>query len=309
MRLAFFGSGEFGIPTLAALEKRHDVLVVVTQPPRPAGRGGKTRLTPIHERALRNGLRVLCPPKPNTTEFEAELRNIAPELAVVVAYGHLIRKPILSIPAMGYVNLHASLLPAYRGAAPVPRAIMAGETTSGVSIFQLDENFDTGAVIARAELPIAGDDTSATYLAKLAPVGAELMLRALEDIAKGSAVPSPQDDARASRAPKLHKEEGCIDWELSFCEIERTVRAFQPWPHAFALLPTAKGLLRVNVIRVEPADMSAASAKPGAILAADPKTGLVIMTGDCPARLSMLQPEGKRPMPDKDFLRGHRILP
>lgn len=310
MRVVYFGSGEFGIPTLEALERRHEVAAVVTQPPRPAGRGGKTRPTPVNDHALRAGLPVLSPAKPNTPEFEAELRAFAPDIAVVVAYGHLIKKPLLAIPRHGCLNLHASLLPAYRGAAPVPRAILAGETTSGVSVFQLDEDFDTGAVIARAELPIDADDTSEAYLTKLAPLGAELMIRAIDDIAAGRAIPSPQDDAKASRAPKLRKDEGAIDWERSYREIECKVRAFQPWPHAYTLLATPKGPLRVNILRLEPAEGEVPeAAAPGDVLAADAKSGLVIMTGDRPARLKILQPEGKRPMSDNDFLRGHRISP
>ncbi len=156
------------------------------------------------------------------------MRSLAPDLAVVVAYGHLIRKPLLHIPTRGFVNLHASLLPAYRGAAPVPWAILRGEKESGVSVFQLDEKFDTGAVLAMLALPIADDDTSGSYLAKLAPHGGELMVHTVADIAAGTARPRPQDNTKASAAPKFAKEDGRIDWTLPFAEIERKVRAFQP---------------------------------------------------------------------------------
>lgn len=307
MRLVFFGSGDFGIPTLDTLAARHDIAAVVTQPPRPAGRGGKTRPTPVHRHALDAGLPVLAPERPGDPECERELRRIDPDAAVVVAYGHLIRRPLLGIPRHGCLNLHASLLPAYRGAAPVPWAIMAGETVSGVSVFLLDDNLDTGAVVARAELPILPDDTAGSYLEKLAPLGAKLMLDTLSDIARGHAVPSPQDDARASRAPKLRKEQGRVDWSRPFAELERRVRAFQPWPGAFTHLDTAKGPVRLGILRLEPADAGTPGAAPGTVLAADPGRGLVVMTGDIPARLVRLQPEGKRPMSDKDFLRGHTI--
>lgn len=311
MRIVFFGSGEFGIPTLDALVRAgHDVAAVVSQPDRPAGRGGKTRPTPLRARAEELGLAVTCPAKPNTPEFEAELRAIAPDLCVVVAYGHLIRKPLLTVPAHGFVNLHASLLPAYRGAAPVPWAILSGEKASGASVFQLDEKFDTGAVIATASLPILDTDTSGTYLAKLAPHGGELMERVVRDIEAGHAAPQAQNHEHASAAPKFSKEDGRVDWTLPFAEIERKVRAFQPWPQAFVMLPTAKGDLRVNILEmtaVPGADTGAASAAPGAVLAADGKAGLVVRTGDAPARLVRIQPEGKRAMPDTDFVRGTKI--
>lgn len=307
MRLVFFGSGEFGLPTLEALAAQgHDIPLVVSQPDRPAGRGGKTRPTPIRARAEEMGLPVACPEKPNTEEFAEQLRAVAPDLAVVVAYGHLIKPLLLAIPAHGFVNLHASLLPAYRGAAPVPWAILKGEAVSGASVFQLDEKFDTGAVIGTAELPILPGDTSGTYLAKLAPFGADLMVRAVAAIAAGTAKAQPQDNTKASPAPKFTKEDGRIDWSLPFAEIERKVRAFQPWPQAFTLLETAKGSVRVNVIELCRAD-GGASARPGDVVAADAKAGLVMMTGDGPARVSRLQPEGKRAMADTDFLRGSRI--
>lgn len=310
MRLVFFGSGEFGVPTLdALLAAGHDIPAVISQPDRPAGRGGKTRPTPIRALAESRGVPVLCPEKPNTPEFEAELRALAPELAVVVAYGHLIKKPLLAVPPRGFVNLHASLLPAYRGAAPVPWAILRGETVSGASVFQLDERFDTGAVVGMESLPILPDDTSGTYLARLAPVGAGLMARTVAAIAAGAAVPQPQDDSRSSAAPKFAKEDGRIDWTLPFAEIERKVRALQPWPQAFAVISTAKGEVRVNVVRLEAVGETVDGRTPGSILEADAKKGLIVATGDCPARLALLQPEGKRVMPDTDFLRGTKVQP
>ena len=310
MRIVFFGSGEFGIPTLDELAAAsHDIPVVVSQPDRPAGRGGKTRPTPLRARAEELGLKVLCPEKPNSPEFEAELGALEPELCVVVAYGHLIRKALLAVPRKGFVNLHASLLPAYRGAAPVPWAILRGESVSGVSVFQLDERFDTGAVIGTDSLPIDDSDTSGTYLAKLAPLGARLMARAVADIAAGRAVPQTQDNAKASAAPKFAKEDGRVDWSLPFAEIERKVRALQPWPQAFAVLPTAKGEVRVNIVEMAPAELDADGMAPGTVLSADGGAGLVIATADRPARLCRLQPEGKRAMQDTDFLRGTKVLP
>lgn len=307
-RIVFFGSGEFGVPTLRGLaEAGYDIPAVVSQPPRPAGRGGKCRPTPIGVLAGELGMSIRCPATPNTPEFEAELRSLSPDLAVIVAYGHLIGKPLLGIPRLGFVNLHGSLLPAYRGAAPVPRAILAGERESGVSVFQLDERFDTGAVIARTGLPIADDDTSATYLAKLAPLGGRTMLAAVADIVAGKAVRQPQDESRASKAPKFAKEDGRVDWSRPYAEIERKVRALQPWPRAFAFFGTPKGEQRLNILALRPAAADAPRRPPGTVLAADAASGLVVATGDGAARLVRVQPEGKKPMTDTDYLRGTKI--
>lgn len=309
MRIVYFGSGEFGLPTLGALANGgHDVALVVTQPDRPAGRGGKTRPTPIRAEAEAMGLPVLAPEKPNLPEFAETIRALDADLAVVVAYGHLIREPLLTTPRLGFVNLHASLLPAYRGAAPVPWAILSGETASGVTVFSLDRQFDTGAILGRVELAIDPTDTSETYLRKLAPLGAELMAATVNEFASGGAKPVPQDETLASAAPKFKKEDGRIDWAMDFDAIERRVRAFQPWPLAHALFETAKGPLRVNVTALARADIEASGMAPGSVLAADTKAGLVVMTGNGPARLTDIRPEGKRPMTDVEFLRGTKIL-
>lgn len=308
MRLIYLGSGEFGIPTLEALAAVHEIPLVVSQPDRPAGRGGKTRPTPIKARATELGLTVETPEKPNSPEFEQRLRELEPELAVVVAYGHLIRKNLLDVPEHGFVNLHASILPAYRGAAPVPWAILNGEAESGATVFQLDERFDTGAILGTIRLPIRDDDTSATYLAALAPKGAELMAEVVRDIEAGRKTPQPQDNAQASAAPKFRKDDGRIDWSQPYAVIERKVRALQPWPLASTTLPGAKGEIRLNVLTLAPAEMNAGGKAPGAVLAADPKGGLVVATGDGTARLALIQPEGKRPMPDTEFLRGSKVV-
>ncbi len=309
MRLVFFGSGEFGVPTLSALVSRgHEVAAVATQPDRPAGRGAKCRSTPIKCLAEGLGLPVLEPEKPALPEFAAEIARLGADLAVVVAYGHLLKKSLLDATRLGFVNLHASLLPAYRGAAPVPWAILRGETESGVTIFRLDERFDTGAILARAALPILPDDTSASYLAKLAPVGADLMAETVAELAAGRARPQPQDNVLASQAPKLRKEDGAIDWSRPYAEIERRVRAFQPWPLAHTVLQTCRGPLRVNIMQILPGGPADAAPPPGTVLAADSGEGLWIAAGDRRVRLCQLQPEGKRVMADKEFLRGTRVL-
>ncbi len=326
MRLVFFGSGDFAIPTLEELAAGgHHLAAVVSQPDRPFGRGGKTKPTPLAERAEGMGFAVLKPEKPNTPEFAETFRGFNPDLAVIVAYGHLIKPLLLGIPKLGFVNLHASLLPAYRGAAPVPWAILKGETVSGATVFRLNEKFDAGAILARVELPIDSGDTSGTYLHKLAPLGAVLMRETVQALADGTARAQPQDERAASPAPKFTKDDGLIDWARPFAEIERTVRALSPWPMGFTTLPTAKGGVRVKLGKIVAAGSienfsekmwenmkhSAAGVTrmygPGEILAADAKTGLVVMTGDIPARLAVIQPEGKKAMPDTDFLRGTAI--
>ncbi|MDR3077489.1 MAG: methionyl-tRNA formyltransferase, partial [Planctomycetota bacterium] len=204
MRLVFFGSGKFGIPTLEALVARgYAPILTVSQPDRPAGRGGRASPTPIRRLAESLGLPLAAPERPNDPEFVARLSGLAPDLAVVVAYGHLIRKPLLEVPRLGFVNLHASLLPAYRGAAPVPWAIMRGEKESGVTVFQLDERFDTGAILARESLALAPDDTTGTYLEKLAPLGAGIMVQTVVKLEAGRIVSQRQDETVASVAPKL----------------------------------------------------------------------------------------------------------
>lgn len=309
MRLAFFGSGGFALPTLETLIARgHDVAAIVTQPERPAGRGGKARPTPIGGLAAALRLPTFTPDRPDAPEFVAAVRGLNLDLAVVVAYGHLLKSPLLGIPRLGFVNLHASLLPAYRGAAPVPWAILNGERESGVSVFQLNERFDAGAVLVRSSLPIAADDTTATYLAKLAPVGAALIADTAEGLASGTAKPQEQDETAASRAPKLTKQDGEIDWSQPFAAIERRVRAFQPWPLAWTVLATVRGPLRVSVLRLLPAAGKAGDAAPGTVLRAGAGEGLIIMAGDAPVRLAEVLSEGRRAMSDNEFLRGTGVL-
>ena len=308
MRVAFFGSGDFGLPTLEGLAAAGQAAVVVTRPDQAAGRGRKAAATPVKTAAERLGLPVLQPEQPNTPEVAAALAELAPDLAVVVAYGHLIKKPLLEIPRRGFVNLHASLLPAYRGAAPVPRAILSGEATSGATVFSLDERFDCGGILGAVELAIDPEDTSGSYLRKLAPLGAGLALATASEFVAGRIEPRPQDESRASRAPKFRKEDGSLDWREPFASLNNKVRALQPWPLAFADLSTSRGAVRINVLRLEPSPL-AGGVPPGTVIAADSASGLVVMAGDQPARIALFQPEGKRAMPDTDFLRGTRITP
>jgi methionyl-tRNA formyltransferase len=258
--------------------------------------------------AERLGLPVLTPDNPNAPEFAAGLAGLAPDLAIIVAYGHLIRRPLLDLPRLGFVNLHASLLPSYRGAAPVPWAILRGEAESGVTVFRLDERLDSGGVLARAALPMDPGDTAGSYLEKLAPLGAELLFSTVIGLKAGTVGIEPQNETAASAAPKFKKGDGRIDWSRPWLEIDRKVRAFQPWPLAFTFVPTRKGEARINVLGIARAGAAAGEAGPGRLLSADPGRGLILMAGDGPIRIRLLQPEGRRPMTDGEFLRGTRVI-
>ncbi len=308
MRLAFFGSAGFAVPTLSALaESSHELAQVYTQPDRKRGRGGQVRPTPVKERALALGLPVAQPATLKDGMAAAELRESAAELAVVVAYGQLIPGEMLGLPRRGFINLHASLLPRYRGAAPVPHAILNGERMTGVTVFQLNERFDTGGILAREEIEIRSDDTSGTLLERLAPLGAELVVKVIGEIQAGTATARPQDEAAATRAPKLTKESGRIDWAATADRIERLTRAFQPWPLAHTVFPLAQGPLPVALLAVAPVAADETSAAPGTVLRADGKEGIVVGCGDGAVKLVRLHPQGKRAMSGAEYMRGARL--
>ncbi|MCX7935461.1 MAG: methionyl-tRNA formyltransferase [Planctomycetota bacterium] len=315
MRLIFLGSGEFGVPALEALVAAgHEILAVFTQPDRPAGRGHKPKRTPICGFASARGMAIH---QPETLKAEAPLailRRLVPDLAVVVAYGHLIPKPWLTIPRLGFINLHASLLPKYRGAAPVPHAILNGETETGVTVFRLNERFDEGDILAQAAEPILPDDTSASLLKRLAVLGAKVLTETVAGLAKGSVIPRPQSEAGASRAPRLRKEDGHIRWSATCVQIDRLVRAFQPWPLAFTFFPLAHGeKQRVAILAVEfteaPIPAEEVAIMPGAIRVAHAKRGIVVQCGDGCLRLARLKPEGRGEMSDCEYMRSADLEP
>ena len=291
-----------GLPTLRALAAHpdFDVALVVTRPDRPAGRGLKLHPTPIKELAQELGLPLLQPEKINR-EVEY-LKELQPDVAVVVAYGQILSKDVIEVPRLGTVNLHASLLPKYRGAAPVQWALMRGETVTGVTTFLIDEGLDTGPILLQREVPISPEDTAGTLEKKLAEVGAELMIETLKGLRDGTIRPKPQDDSQATYAPKITKELARIDWAKSAPEIHNLVRAMEPVPGAFTFYKSRR--LKVHRTRVVPEPPS--GGEPGEVLGVGDE-GLWVATGDGILELLEVQPEGKRRMSGRDFANGYRV--
>jgi methionyl-tRNA formyltransferase len=302
LRIVFFGTPGFARITLdALLASRHPVVGVVTQPDRPRGRGQRKSDAPVKARAVEAELPILQPVKLRDPAFSAALAGFAADLGVVAAYGRLLPDVTLAVPPMGMVNVHASLLPRYRGAAPVHRAVIAGDRETGVTIMRMVKELDAGPTLAAARLPIGPDETSAEVEGRLAVLGADLLLKSLDALSAGTATETPQDDSRATYAPPLRKDEGFIDWKESAAVLHDLVRGLHPWPHAFTHLAGK----RVIILRsaVDPASGAEA---PGTVVVADRDT-LAIATGAGRLRLVELQPEGKRPMAVRDFLAGHRV--
>ena len=290
------------MPTLRALCEVADVVLVVTQPDRPKGRGMKLAPPPVKALASSLGIPVEQPSKVRTPEFAESLRARAVDVAVVVAYGRILPAPVLSAPRLGCVNVHASLLPKLRGAAPIQWAIVRGERETGVCLMQMDEGLDTGPVFARRSLAIADDETSAQLAERLSALGAALIASELPHYLAGQRAPVAQDHAAATLAPILRKEDGAVDWSRSACALHDLARGFAPWPSAFTFL----GPMRLKLHRTQIADEHTQHATPGQILSAD-RTGLVVACGRGSLRLLELQAEGARRMSAADFLAGHRL--
>jgi methionyl-tRNA formyltransferase len=306
MRLLFMGSGGFALPSLEALlDSSHQVLALVTQPDKPAGRGHDLRMPVTKPLALRRGVAVHQPPKVRAAAAVELVRAIGPDLIVVVAYGQIIPAAILEIPPRGTVNVHGSLLPRYRGAAPIQWAIARGETETGVTTMLMDVGLDTGPILLQRATAISEEDTGGTLEAKLAPIGADLLLETLSRWERGELSPIPQDDAKATLAPRIKKEEGLIEWSRPAAEIHCRVRAFDPWPVAF--VPLAGGSLRIWKARV--ATAVSAEAEPGIILGIE-RQGLTVACGGRSAlELLEVQPAGKGRMTASAFARGKRLAP
>lgn len=304
LRILFWGTPEFAIPSLLALgEEGHEVVGVVTQPDRPAGRGRRLTPSPVREAALEEGYRVLTPEKPRGDAFLAELRALDPEISVVVAYGHILRPEVLSLPPRGSINLHASLLPELRGAAPIPWAILRGLEVTGVTVMRMVEAMDAGPILLQVKEPIGPEDTASELAERLAEVGAEALVEALVLLEEGLAREVEQDHSRATFAPKLDREAARVDWSRPARELGRHLRGMDEEPGAWSTL----GGEPYKLFRPEVEEAAETGGEPGKILTADPREGLRVACGTGVLKIREIQPPGGRRMPVEAWLRGHRV--
>ncbi len=307
MRVVFMGSGAFAVPSLEALVGAgHEIAAVVTQPDRAKGRGRALTPPPVKPAAQRHGLPLLQIERVKEPEAQQRLRALRPRLQIVVAFGQILPRSVIEMAPLGTVNVHASLLPRFRGAAPIQWAVASGETETGVTTMLIDEGLDTGPTLLSRALAIGVEETAEELAPRLARLGAELLLETVRGLADGTLTPTPQDEARATRAPILRKEDGRIDWTRPAREIGWRVRGFTPWPGAFTFFEG--GLLKVR--RAAPlTDVVPASSPPGTLIATS-RDDLTVACGAASAlRLLEVQPESRRPMSAGAWAAGARIHP
>ena len=301
LKLIFAGTPDFAARHLAALlSSDHEVVAVYTQPDKPAGRGQKLTASPVKDLALAHDLPVYQPASLRNEEAQVELAALGADLMVVVAYGLILPKAVLDTPRLGCLNVHGSLLPRWRGAAPIQRAIWAGDAETGVTIMQMDVGLDTGAMIRKVSCTIASDETSASLYDKLAELGPQALVDTLDAMAAGDTTAEVQDDALANYAQKLSKEEARIDWSMEAVAIERCIRAFNPWPISW--FEAAEQTIKVWQAEVIDSDHGQSA---GTLLKAD-KRGIDVATGKGVLRLLTLQPPGKKAMSVPDLLNSRR---
>ncbi|AMA47713.1 methionyl-tRNA formyltransferase [Pseudomonas alabamensis] len=299
MRIVFAGTPEFAAEHLKALlDSPHDVVAVYTQPDRPAGRGQKLMPSPVKQLAALHGIPVLQPPTLRAAEAQAELAALAPDLMVVVAYGLILPQAVLDIPRLGCINSHASLLPRWRGAAPIQRAVQAGDAESGVTVMRMEAGLDTGPMLLKVSTPISAQDTGGSLHDRLANLGPAAVLQAIAGLEDGSLSGEIQDDTLATYAHKLNKDEARLDWTRPAVELERLVRAFNPWPICHSTLEGA-------AIKVLGAELSTEQGQPGEILSAS-KDGLVVACGAQSLRLTRVQLPGGKALSFADVFNSRR---
>ena len=302
LRIVFLGTPAFAVPTLdALLGSRHRVVAVLTRPDRPRGRGQRMFDAPVKARAAAAGIPVLQPDRLRDPVVVESLAALRADLGVVAAYGAMLPESVISAPRLGTINVHASLLPRYRGAAPVHRAIIAGERETGVTIMRIVKRLDAGPMLASVTRSIGREETSVDVERDLAHLGATLLVEIADGLAEGSVAETPQDEDAATYAPRLTKEDGAIDWSCPAARIHDSIRGLHPWPHAFSFLDGRRFILIAST-----ADgLTASSDAPGTIVESEGDR-LVVATGNGALRLLQIQPEGKRSMSVRDFLAGHR---
>jgi methionyl-tRNA formyltransferase len=312
LRVVFFGTPEFALPTLdALLQSPHPVVGVITRQDRPRGRGQRTTDTPVKARALAAGIPLLQPERLTDAGFQAAFAALRPDLGVVAAYGKILNESILATPQLGLINVHASLLPRYRGAAPVHRAVVNGERETGVTIMRVVKALDAGPMIATARRSIGPDDTSDEVERDLARIGAPLLVSIVDALATGPVPEVPQDEALATYAHRLVREDGAVDWTLPAPAIHNLIRGLHPWPHAFTYhVGRRLILLRSRVVKVDDGDgtTSGLPAPAGTIVEASGER-LHVSTGNGIVAITELQAEGRRPMTTREFLAGSRLPP
>ena len=299
MRIVFMGTPDFAVPSLQALlDAGHEVCAVYTQPDKPQGRKQVLTAPPVKELALQRGIPVYQPVTLKNEDEQAKLRALAPEVIIVVAYGKLLPKAVLDIPPRGCINVHGSLLPRWRGAAPIQWSVIAGDQKAGVTTMQMAEGLDTGDMLLTYETEIGARETAGELFDRLAQAGAELLVRTLVEL--DSITPRPQDDSRSCYAHMLDKQMAVIDWAKSAREIDCLIRGLSPWPVALTTLDGA----RLKIYAAEPVP---GTGRPGEVLVSDPKKGLTVACGAGALALHEVQLVGGKRMKSADFLRGHAI--
>ena len=309
--IIYAGTPDFSVAALEALiASEHDVIAVYTQPDRPAGRGRGMQASPVKEKALQHDIPVFQPVSLKDEQAQAELRALDADLMIVTAYGLLLPTAVLKTPRLGCINIHASLLPRWRGAAPIQRAILAGDKKTGITIMQMDEGLDTGDMLAVAECDINDDDTGSSLHDKLMMLGAKTLMTALPEIAAQTNDGVRQEEADSCYASKLTKAEASIDWSLPAVDIQRAIRAYNSWPVAYCVYEknnksTSLRLWQAEVIVQDAASVDVAA---GTVIAESAETGIDVVTGEQVLRIVQLQAEGKRKMSASDFLNANSLL-
>lgn len=302
MRVLFWGTPDFALPALRALEEEgHDVVGVVTQPDRPSGRGRALTASAVKRVALEEGFVILQPERARGEGFLEEMRRLQPDVSVVVAFGQILRPEVLDLPPLGSLNIHASLLPELRGAAPIQWAIIRGHETSGVSIMRMEAGMDTGPILHQVAEPIRADESASELEMRLSEIGAEAMVETLAMLETGGVAEQPQDHARATYAPKLDRETARLDWSLAALDLSRWIRGLDAHPGAWSLL---EGGAPVKLFRPR---VELREGAPGAVLDADEEVGVLIAAGEGAVRVREVQPAGRRRMSAAEWIRGRGV--